>query len=465
MSILDSNDLSRLGTSLGNLASTLGQDPRLVQAAQIRKAERSLVQLEEFASSNFPVEAANWLRAHDAYKVLVKRVEQVDSLLADIKTQQTDVEALSKTLKIWNSLQEAERQKFVANYQRAKQFEDLNLAVAESHILHKYSRYKSLNRLLPYADNAEHLCDAIFHYQNREKYEDNISKLDVRQENAVVRMSSVKRGFNLALFLCVFVVTIPLCAPVALSLWNRRREIETQLASMTEMRRREERRLQIADEGVIASEEINEILGDVPLETVRRTLEELRELRSEFQRAEKNPSVAAALVAFVDLYRPRLKELFGNIPEETIDIFKWFRFEVDRLLNVEAEHALLTGRLKTTQLRLSQILRGHNEVILRESCARVEKICIDNFKVDLDSDYKADLARQMTKLPHILRECRVLLSHLSYGREVNALKWRDLYRWTLSMETSFQALALELNLTESENSSELPESESVHAIK
>jgi hypothetical protein len=450
MSILDTNELSRLGTRLGNLASTLAQDPRLVRAAHIRRAERSLVQLEEFAGSSLPLEAANWLRANDAHQVLVQRVAQADSLLAEIKTQQTDVEALAKTLKIWNSLQEAERQKFLSNHQRAKQFDELNLAVAESHILHKYSRYKSLNRLLPYADNAEHLCDAIFHYQNREKYEENISKLDVRRENAVTRMASVKRGFNLALFLCIFVVTIPLCAPVALSLWNRRREIETQLASMTEMRRREERRLQIADEGVIASEEINEILGDVPLETVRRTLEELRELRSEFQRAEKNPSVTAALVAFVDLYRPRLKELFGQIPEETADVFRWFRSEVDRLLNVEAEHALLNGRLQATQKRLAQLLRGHNETILRESCARVEKICQENFCVDLELGYKTDLAKQISRLPNILRECRVLLSDLSYGHAVDTLKWQDLYRWTLSMETSFQALSLEMLLTQSD---------------
>lgn len=446
MSILDSDDLSRLGTNLGNLASTLAQDPRTVRAAHIRKAERSLVQLEEFASASIPQEAAHWLRAHEARQVLSHRVNQADSLLAEIAAQQTDVEALSKTLKIWNSLQDAERQKFLSNYQRAKQFEELNLAVAESHILHKYARYKSLNRLLPYADNAEHLCDAIFHFQNREKYEENIQKIELRRENAVARMASVKRGFNLALFLCVFVVTIPLCAPVALSLWNRRRDIETQLASMVEMRRREERRLQIADEGVIASEEINEILGDVPLETVRRTLEELRELRSEFQRAERNPSVTAALVAFVDLYRPRLKELFGNIPEETVDIFRWFRAEVDRLLNVEAEHALLTGKLESTQKRLKQLLRGHSESILRDSCARVEKICQDNFQVDLDTDYKADLARQMIKLPDVLRDCRVLLSHLSYGHGIDCLKWQDLYRWTLSMESSFHAMALELRL-------------------
>ncbi|MEY2987762.1 MAG: hypothetical protein RJB13_1283, partial [Pseudomonadota bacterium] len=115
MSILNSSDLSRLGTCLGNLACTLAQDPKHVRAAHIRKAERSLVQLEEFAGSALPTEAMNWLRAHDAHKVLAQRVDQADSLLAEIKVQQTELDALGKTLKIWNSLQEAERQKFLAN--------------------------------------------------------------------------------------------------------------------------------------------------------------------------------------------------------------------------------------------------------------------------------------------------------------------------------------------------------------
>lgn len=456
MSILESDDLSSLGDHLGALAATFAQEPASVRAAFIRKAERSLVQLETFAQSPLPDEASTWLRAHDAQKLLARRVDQADELLEEIKAKRTEVEALGKTLKIWNSLQDAERQKFLANHQRARQFEEFKLDVAESHILHKYSRYKALNKLLPYADNAEHLCDAIFHYQNREKYEENIQKLDQRFENATERMASVRRGFNLAVLLCAFVVTIPLCAPVALSLWNRRREIENQLASMSEMRRREERRLQIADEGVMASEEINEILGDVPLDIVRRTLEELRELRSEFQRAERNPSVTAALVAFVDLYRPRLKELFGAIPDETVEVFRWFRTEVDRLLNVEAEHARLTGDLNATQERLRQLLRGHSDAILRDSYARVEKLCHDNFQVAIGDEYKVDLAKHVRKLPDVLRECRVLLSHLSYGQAIDCFRWHDMYRWTLSMESSFHALALDMQLTR-----DLLESESV----
>jgi len=303
-----------------------------------------------------------------------------------------------------------------------------------------------MNRLLPYADNAEHLCDAIFHFQNRLKYEENIQKIEHRRENALERLASVKRGFNLALFMCIFLVTLPLCLPVAFSLWNRRREIENQLANMSESQKREERRLQIADEGVIASEEIKDILGEVPLETVRRTLEELRELRSEFQRVDKNPSVTASLVSFIDLYKPRLKELFGEVPEDMAKAFVWFREEVERVLNVEAERGRLVAKLEESNSSIRKLLKGHGEVILRDSFIRVKAIVEDNFVVELDENYKAELAENICKFPSLLQTARVLLSQVSHGQIVDLVVWKDVYRWLLSVGAHFQAMALEMQL-------------------
>lgn len=450
MTFVTSDELSRLGMHLGVLAATSSQEPRELRAVHIRRAERSLMVLEDFARSTIPNEARQWLQAKDAYKVLSGRLAAVELLQSDMSRLQDEIDDLSNTLRLWNVLQDAERQKFLLNHQRAKQFIDQNLAHAESHILHKYSRYKTLNRLLPYADNAEHLCDAIFHFQNRERYEENIQRVEQRRENALERMASVKRGFNLALFLCLLIVSIPLCAPVAFSLWNRKREIENQLANMAELRRREERRLQIADEGVIAAEEIKEILGDAPLETVRRTLEELRELRSEFQRADKNPSVTAGLVSFVDLYKPRLKELFGALPDDMSGTFSWFKQEVDRLLNVEAERAGLVAKLQDSKDKLSRLMKGHNEVILRDSFTRVKAIIDENFNVELEHDYKAELAKNIIKLPDLLRDVRVLLSQISYGQLVDLGVWREIHRWMLNLESNFQAMALELELTQPE---------------
>lgn len=450
MTSLNSDGLSFLGVQFGALAATFGQAPTTIRAAHIRRAERALLILEDFAKTSVPEEARKWLSAKEAFFILSERMESFSALKVEIENQESKINHLSHTLRLWNGLQDVERQKFLLNHQRAKQFTEQNLQHAESHILHKYSRYKALNRLLPYADNAEHLCDAIFHFQNRERYEENIQRLEQRKENALERLASVKRGFNLALFMCVLVVTIPLCTPVAFSLWNRRREIENQIANIIESKRREERRLQVADEGVIAAEEIREILGDVPLETIRRTLEELRELRSEFQRAEKNPSVTAGLVSFVDLYKPRLKELFGSIPEELAEIFVWFKVEVDRLLNVEAERASFVAKMEESQTHMRRLLKGHNEAILRDSFTRVRSIIDGNFQINLESDYKEELAKQMVKVPRLLQDARILLSQLSYGQIVDHRMWQELYRWMLLIESHFQAMSLELKLTPSD---------------
>ncbi|MEN9809328.1 MAG: hypothetical protein RLZZ488_895 [Pseudomonadota bacterium] len=448
MSLVRSEELSRLGLQFGVLAAAFAQSPSAIRAVHIRRAERALVALEEFSRGPLPEEARQWLNAKDAYKVLQKRLETFEKLKAGIDARQSEIADLTKTLSLWNSLPEAERQKFIQNHNRAQQFCDQKLQVAESHILHKYSRYKALNKLLPYADNAEHLCDAIFHYQNRVRYEENIQKIEQRRENATERLASVRRGFNLALFMCVLIVSLPLCVPVAFSLWNRKREIEHQLANMLESQKREERRLQIADEGVIASEEIKEILGEVPLETIRRTLEELRELRSEFQRVDKNPSTTAALVAFIDLYKPRLRELFGEVPEDMAGAFRWFKDEVDRVLNVEAERSRLMAGVAEMNSEVSKLLKGHAEPILRDSFVRVKGIFELNFSFELDEFYKVELARQMSRLPALLQTARLMLSQVSHGQIIDHSVWQDLYRWMLLLESNFQAMALELQLSE-----------------
>lgn len=454
MSLVRSEELSRLGLQFGVLAAAFAQSPTAIRAVHIRRAERALVALEEFSRGPLPDEARQWLSAKDAHKVLQQRLETFEKLKAGIDARQSEIADLTKTLSLWNSLPEAERQKFIQNHTRAQQFCDQKLQVAESHILHKYSRYKALNKLLPYADNAEHLCDAIFHYQNRVRYEENIQKIEQRRENAIERLASVRRGFNLALFMCVLIVSLPLCVPVAFSLWNRKREIEHQLANMVESQKREERRLQIADEGVIASEEIKEILGDVPLETIRRTLEELRELRSEFQRVDKNPSTTAALVSFIDLYKPRLRELFGDVPEDMAGAFRWFKEEVDRVLNVEAERSRLMAGVAEMSAEVSKLLKGHAEPILRDSFSRVKEIVELNFNFELDEFYKIELARQMSRLPALLQTARLMLSQVSHGQIIDHSVWQDLYRWMLLLESNFQAMALELQLSEGSDYSE-----------
>jgi transcriptional regulator of met regulon len=452
MSVVRSDELSLLGLHTGSLAAFYAQRPTEIRAVHIRRAERALLSLEEFADKGLADEARQWLQAKDAFAFLKQRLTEYEKLKSVRDRHQSEIDELTGTLWKWNALQDVERQKLLQNYQRSKLFVEQNLNVAESHILHKYARYKAMNRLLPHADNAEHLCDAIFHCQNRLKYEENIAKIEQRRENAAERLASVRRGFNLALFMCIFVVSLPLCLPVAFSLWNRRREIENQLANMNESQKREERRLQIADEGVIASEEIKDILGDVPLETIRRTLDELRELRSEFQRVDKNPSITASLVSFVDLYKPRLRELFGEVPEDMAKAFVWFKEEVERVLNVEAEHGKQVERLEEINSALRRLVKGHSETILRDSFERMRCVAENNFQIEIDESYKAELAKSVCNLPSLLQSSRILLSQVSHGHIVDLSVWQDVHRWLLSSSAQFQAMELELRLVSSVDS-------------
>jgi hypothetical protein len=130
--------------------------------------------------------------------------------------------------------------------------------------------------------------------------------------------------------------------------------------------------------------------------------------------------------------------------------FSWFKQEVDRLLNVEAERAGLVAKLQDSKDKLSRLMKGHNEVILRDSFTRVKAIIDENFNVELEHDYKAELAKNIIKLPDLLRDVRVLLSQISYGQLVDLGVWREIHRWMLNLESNFQAMALELELTQPE---------------
>ena len=63
-------------------------------------------------------------------------------------------------------------------------------------------------------------------------------------------------------------------------------------------------------------------------------------------------------------------------------------------------------------------------------------------------DYKIELAKQMSRLPSLLQDVRVLLSQLSYSQVIDNRVWQETHRWTLTLESSFQAMALELQLSQ-----------------
>lgn len=430
------------------LSGILRTAPSDMKAHAIRKADKSLVVLEAFFGSNIAVEARQWKQAHDALSVLMERFEQISKIDRQCDSIREDMWKFEELNTKWGTQSADDRNRFLQYCKLAKQYLDTHTDINEAHIINRYQRLKALQPLLSYADNAEVLCEAIHHCENRERYEENIVKLKSKIETANIRLKSVTRGFYLAVCLCVLLVTLPLCMPFAMSLWNRRREINKQIANAKESIRREERRLQAADEGVIAQQDIREIAGNMPLEQVRRLLAEVKDLRAEFHGHQVASSQTANLVSFMENQKTRLEELFGPVELEPPHCFRWFVEKIQSAFQTQSQLELVQEKLFEAELRKKNILRGHSLAILEDSIARLSDLKASHFLIATEDNLKRELAINFIELPDVLRAVREALWCLSRCMPVDEMFWQNLQARLEAVTNVLNACLLNMELVE-----------------
>lgn len=424
MALSEFADLREAAEQLCQLAGLFQGPLHQVRAANLRRAERNLITLESLFNDQLSIDLGTWSRSRKALLVLEEKRQALAALESESAESEARIAALNERLELWDALSREERQRINAQMQASAQYLANRTFQSEAHILHRYRRYQLLKPLSAYADNAEFLCDAIFHYENRGRYEENAIRLEKRIAAAEERLTSVRRGLLLASILCILIVTIPLCAPFAFSLWNRRREIERQIATASDTLKREERRLSEADEGVIAAQEIREVLGDVPLEDVRRTLAELRDLRAEFLRPERGMSATASLLSFLELYAPKLEVLFGNMPEDLTVKCSWLVEKMEALLHCEREIAMERTRSAALSAQIKNLLRGHGKAVLHSSVENLRERTQDFPLSRTPPALRSELAESLVQLPEDLRHARAVMSEASRGVSVPNIVWQ-----------------------------------------
>lgn len=434
--IHDQNELRDAVDQARVLAGTFQISGNKLKAQSIRKAEKSLVALESFFDSQLIEESRTWKRSVDALDILNEIMNKTKEKRDEIEHVQLQLKKLQESMRQWMAISEAERLRILYQAKAAEQYINNHVHVREAHILHRYERYDSLKPLLAFADNANHLCDAINHFENRKKYEDNLLRLTARQESAIERRKAVKRGFVLALVLCLFVVTLPLCVPFAFSLWNRMREIDIQISNAQESMRRETKRLQAADEGVVANDTIREYLGDISLDQIRNTLEELKELRYEFGGPEKNTSATSSLLSFIDLYRVRLQDMFGEIPIDPVESFVWFESKMSKIQNIECRVAALTAELEVHESHLRRLTKGHSVQILENSISNLKDLSLTNMRINLPPDSKQEFAKICIQSINLLKDARNGLGLVTHGQRIDEQWWSQLQTRVASMSQS-----------------------------
>lgn len=426
MNQLTVSQLRDLADQLSLLANAFQVKPFHLRAKQIRQADKALISADAVFTPALQLEAKQWKEAMVGLRVLGQKLESLDEKQRELCDIDEHITRLKLSTRAWIILDDSERQNIIQNAQKAHAFIQGQNDKTEAHILHRYNRFAALKELVSYADNASYLCEAISHHENRSKYEAHIAKTEEKITLAKARLQTIQRGIALALMLCMCVVTLPICIPILASLWKRKREVELQLENSEDTLKREQRRLKASLEGEMIATEIKKNLGDISLEQIRNTLNEVRELRAEFHGPERTVSSTAALLNFLELNRAKLIKLFGPIPENPLDSFRWLTENVNQFQEAQAEIFRLQERHTTFSALQKQMLKGYSRDVLLTSMEKLHMIVDAKLDFPFERENKTYFAQLCLDVPAILHQLREALYYVSRNHTVDAHYWNYL---------------------------------------
>jgi hypothetical protein len=429
-----------------NLVGVLQMDPQELKATHIRKCEKSFFLLEEFLNQETHNSALNWLRTRKAIDVLDLRLQKVSILTTQAAKVEASLQRLQEDLSDFQSLSETKQNQLEKFYHLTVRYLAEKRHFIESATVHRYERFQKLKGLVQYADNATFLCDAIRHFENRDKYEENRKLLVQKQSSALARLQNVRRGFYLAVIFCLLIVTLPICGPFAYSLYRRKKTIEFQIANLGEVLKRETKRIQIADEGVVAAQEIREILGVVSLEQVSQTLTEVGELRREFMSFQPSQSQTAVLVHFFESEDQALRCLFGTPPSEVVERITWFHDNFEVLSEKSANERKWTQQKTEIEQKIIALLGGRSESKVKESLVSLQLQAQQEPYPWIETQSLLDFISAVETLPSTLFSFREFLWKITHGMSIDLLAWKKLGTALGSQANVLSATSLELSL-------------------
>lgn len=448
MTIADFRTLQVCSEHFVGLSSILDHQVGQLRAVHFRQAERNLTHLKHVFTAERAHEAENWLHISRSVQAMQSTLEQTEALKLQTRSLEMRMIELEAQLAPWKATEPKDKEAWNTLAQVARQYLDDPQRELEDKARERFSLYQQLKDLVVYAEEVDHLCSALKHYSKRDGYLEEKELLEKRILSAEMRLKSVKRGFFLSLILCGLIVTLPLCLPFAISLWNRIREIEKQLSQFTEERKRVLRRLDLAAEGVVAAEDITAVLGERSLSDIRNVLEEVKSLHREFGTNNPRATVLVRAITLEAEHRESLESVFGPPPAEFRTRLSWIIRNIEKKKRQINEIVQTASEILKAREKLKKILRGYNEDILIDTIERMH----DRMNQIADSKWTPDLLERLMPLctqgPLLVERVRSLLSQVSYGRCVAESDWLRLGLEVKSTSTTLNALLLEAELNE-----------------
>ena len=418
-----------------------------LRASQFRICERNLAFLNETFKPELSLHFKEWENSRRAASSLNETLAKVTELEKSAEQLEERMSELEQKLTKWKMLPHEAKSQLKSLAKESRIYLELGTQDNDHLIIERFNLFDKLRPLVPYAEEIDHLCAAMKHYARRDEYEAERLAIQQKYLSAEARAKSVKRGFTLSLILCAAIVTLPLCIPFAFSLWNRMREIDRQIAQLVENRRRVLRKLELSDEGVIAAEDITNVLGERSLSDVRRVLEDVRELHREFGQISDRTPLTGRILVMLQSHATVIESVFGEGPASFKERIGWIIRSFDQHARDSAEIVQTANQLVEIKKTIQTTLKGYNPEILRDTLRRVEDRLTELLQVELSPELAPQLARLCKTMPDLLSRVQLALSKLSYGQDVSLSEWRRLSVDVITASTTLHAITLDSELS------------------
>lgn len=398
-------------------------NPFYLRSKQIRQVDKALLTLETFLSAKFIKDVRSWKESFDGLQILKKKLDLFDKNQERINSLELDIDILKKFLRPWYLLESAERDLLLQNAKKARTFLDSHADESEAPILARYNRLLELKHLHSYADDAPQICDAIFHHTNKERYTQNLSKLIDRIHLINTQIRTIKRGFGVALFACIFIATLPICLPFAFTLWQRQRRLEAHLDIYENLKQKEQNRLLLAEDGTKITLQIQEILGEISYDHIRHLLMEVKELKAEFYDPHRFLSVCAVILNYIDTSKDILLPIFGALPAHAHERFNWLVKNVGQYENAQKQLDLLQQQKHDVFLEKKQKTKGYERDILVSSMQQLDVSIKTLMDIPFCDEHKFLFYEICLAIPEHLKKIREIILHINQNYEVDLNIW------------------------------------------
>lgn len=385
------------------------------KAKDIRNIEKSLVFLDSIFSHEHVQNCQKWLEVYKGCQFLKRRLNEVQALNRKLANSSEKVFGFESRLAFWKHFSSSDKKHLMYLNEKINAILKNGMSKKQTDSLYRLKSFYDLRCLEPYSQNPNYIYTAIYHNKNEVDYEQRLESLNKAKNDAISRAQTVKRGAIISLLFCFFIVTIPICLPFFFSLIKRRNEILKHIANVKEKIRQENYRLNLAQEGALAGEDIQNLFGDIGIEKLKNVMKNYITLKSEFQDLHTVDDIPIMVLKFVLENKRYLETALESFPKDPLDMIFYFNEKINEIRSIISDLKNLNSEIDKTQSDRENLLKGYTESILKNSISDLEFSMSQLVNLEIGWEFKKELASACLSVPEIMNDAKTFFKQIERG--------------------------------------------------